>query len=140
MDLFTDSEKFLFIENSIHGGISVVSHRHAKANNPLVPDCDHNLPYFYLTYLDANNLYGVAMSEAPPIGYFTFLAENEVVSFDLNATTKSDDYDYILEVDLKYPEHLHESHSDYPLAAEKLRITNEMLPAYSSFLISKHDF
>ena len=44
LDLFTDSEKFLFIENSIRGGISVVSHRHAKANNPLVPDYDHNFP------------------------------------------------------------------------------------------------
>ena len=44
MDLFTDSEKFLFIENSIRDGISVVSHRHAKANNPLVLDYKHNSP------------------------------------------------------------------------------------------------
>ena len=41
LDLFMDSEKFLFIENSIRGVISVVSNRHAKANNPLVPDYDH---------------------------------------------------------------------------------------------------
>ena len=78
------------------------------------------------------------MSEALPIGYFTFLAEDEVASFYLNATTKLDDYGYILEVDLKYSEHLHDSHSDYPLATEKLRITNEMLSAYSSLLIGKH--
>ena len=78
------------------------------------------------------------MSEALPTGNFTFLAENEVASFDINNTAKSNDYGYILEVDLKYPEHLHDSHSDYLLAAEKLRITNEMLSAYSSFLISKH--
>ena len=44
LDLFTDSEKFLFIENSIHGGISVASYRHAKANNPHVPDYDHKSP------------------------------------------------------------------------------------------------
>ena len=44
LDLFTDSEKFLFVENSICGGISVVSHRHVKANNPLVPDYDHKSP------------------------------------------------------------------------------------------------
>ena len=126
LDLFTDSEKFLFIENSIRGGISVVSHRHAKANNPLVPDCDHNSPHSYLTYLDANNLYGGAMSEALPIGDFTFLTEEDVASFDLDAITKSDDYGYILEV-----EHLHDLHSDYPHAAEKLKITQEMLSAYS---------
>ena len=80
------------------------------------------------------------MSEALPIGDFTFLVENEVASLDLNATMKSDDYRYILEVDLKYLEYLHDSHSDYPLATEKWRIGNEMLSAYSSFLISKHDF
>ena len=66
LDLFTDSEKFLFIENSISGGISVVSHRHVKANNPLIPDYDYNFPHSYLTYLDSNNLYGGAMSEALP--------------------------------------------------------------------------
>ena len=43
------------------------------------------------------------MSESLPIGDFTFLPEDEVASFDINATTKFDDYGYILEVDLKYP-------------------------------------
>ena len=78
------------------------------------------------------------MSEALPIGDFTFLTEEEVASFDLDATTKSDDYGYILEVDLKYSEHLHDLRSDYPLTAEKLRITKEMLSAYSYSLTSKH--
>ena len=72
------------------------------------------------------------MSKALPIEDFTFLTEDEVASFELDSTTKSDDYGYILEVDLKYPEYLHHSHSDYPLAAEKLRITKEMLSAYFS--------
>ena len=63
------------------------------------------------------------MSEALPIGDFPFLPEDEVASFDLDAATKFDDYGYILEVDLKYPDHLHDSHPDYPLAAEKLKIT-----------------
>ena len=78
------------------------------------------------------------MSEALPIGDFTFLPEDEVASFDLNSTTKSDEYGYILEVDLRYPKHLHDSHSDYPLAAEKLKITKEMLSAFSSSLTSNH--
>ena len=56
------------------------------------------------------------MSEARPIGDFTFLAEDEVASFDLNATMKSDDNGYLLQIYLKYPEHLHDS--DYPLAAK----------------------
>ena len=78
------------------------------------------------------------MSEALPIGDFTFLTEEEVASFDLDATTKSDDYGNILEVDLMYPKHLHDLHSDYILAAEKLRITKEMSSAYSYSLTSKH--
>ena len=78
------------------------------------------------------------MIEALPTGDFTFLPEDEVASFDLDWTTKSDDYGYILEVDLKYPEHLYDSHSDYPLATEKLKIAKEMLSAYSSSLTSNH--
>ena len=58
------------------------------------------------------------MSEALPKGDFTFLAQDEVSLFHLDAITKSDDYGYILEVGLKYPEHLHDSHSGYSLAAE----------------------
>ena len=71
--------------------------------------------------MDSNNLYDGGMSEVLPIGDFTFLPEDEVASFDLDSTTKFDDYGYILEIDLKYTEHLHDSHSDYPLAAEKLK-------------------
>ena len=77
-------------------------------------------------------------SPANRIFHFTFLAEDEVASFDLDASTKSDDYGYIPEVDLKYPDHLYASDSDYPLAAEKLWIRKEMLSAYSSTLTSKH--
>ena len=77
------------------------------------------------------------MSVALPIGDFTFVTEEEVASLDLDATTKSDDYGYIMKVDLKYPQHLHDLHSDYHLAAEKLRITKEMLSAYSYSLTSK---
>ena len=78
------------------------------------------------------------MSEALPIGDLTFLPEDELASFDLDATTKSDVYGYVLEVELKYPEHLHDSHSDCHLAAEKLKITKEMLSAYSSSLTNNH--
>ena len=91
LDLFTDSEKFLFIENSIRGGTTVVSHRYAKANNPLVPDYDQNSPHSYLTYLDANNLYGGAMSEVLPIGDFTFLqktrSHRSIEMLQRNSTT-----------------------------------------------------
>ena len=69
------------------------------------------------------------MSEAMPID-FTFLVEEEVALFDLDATSKSDDYDYILVVDLKYLDHLHDFRSYYPLAEARLRIRKKCyLPA-----------
>ena len=129
---------FLFIENAIRGGISVVSHRHDKVNNPLVPDYDPKSPHTFISYLDQNNLYGNSMSQSLPTSEFSFLSDDDVLSFDLDATTKLDDYGYILEVDLQYPEQLHDAHSDYPQAAEKLLITQDMLSPYSASLIDKH--
>ena len=62
LELITDPEMFLFFENSIRGGISTISHRYAKANNKCTPD----LPSQFLIYLDANNLYGYALSQPFP--------------------------------------------------------------------------
>ena len=68
LELITDPDTFLFFENSIRGGISTVSHRYAKANNQYLPDYDPNSPSQFLIYLDANNLYGYALSEPLPVG------------------------------------------------------------------------
>lgn len=46
----------------MRGGISMVSKRYAKANNPLVEGCDLSKPTNYITSLDANNLYSWVMS------------------------------------------------------------------------------
>ena len=67
---------------------------------------------------------------------FSFLSDDDIKSFDLDATTKLDDYGYILEVDLQYPEHLYDAHSDYPLAAKKNFVTQDMLSPYSAYLLT----
>ena len=62
LELLTDMDMHLFIERGMKGGSSMVSKRYAKANNPRVEGYDPAQPTNYITYLDANNLYGWAMS------------------------------------------------------------------------------
>ena len=66
LELLTDLEMHLFMERGMRGGISMVSKRYAKANNPMLLDYDPSKPKKYIMYLDANNLYGWAMSKPLP--------------------------------------------------------------------------
>ena len=119
----------LFIEREMRGGISMVSKRYAKANNPLVEGYNPTEPTNYITYPDANNLYGWAMSLPLPKSGFHWKCviptEEQIMK------TKWDSKKgWILEVDLKYPEELHEAHNDYPLAPEKKVIRNDQMSEY----------
>ena len=78
LELITNENIYNMIENSIRGGISMISTRHAKANNPCLPSYDPDLPRQDLIYLDANNLYGHAMSQYLPTGGFRLLDDEEV--------------------------------------------------------------
>ncbi|KAK3754327.1 hypothetical protein QZH41_017838 [Actinostola sp. cb2023] len=86
----------------------------------------------YLMYLDANNLYGWAMSQALPVNNFGWLTEQEATELQQDLMTLPDDgtEGYILEVDLSYPEELHDLHNDYPLAPERQKVTQDMLSPY----------
>ena len=118
--------------------MSVASHRHATANNEFVPDYKPDDPTSWMLFVDANNLYGHAMNQPLPTGNSQFPSPKEIEEFDIGKIVVTDDIGFILEVDLKYPVHLHESHNDYSLAAEKLKITHDMLSPYSKSLINKH--
>ena len=82
LKLITNENIYNMVENSICGGISMISTRHAKANNPRLPSYDPDLPCEDLIYLDANNLYGHAMSQYLPTGGFHLLSEEEIESSD----------------------------------------------------------
>ena len=121
LDLISDPEMYLMIENSIRGGISTISNRYSKSNNPLLEDFDPSEPTTYITYLDANNLYGSAQSEPLPVGDFKFLTSDEISNLDLVSIPEDSPTGYIIQCDLDYPPHLHDTHSDYPLAPEHRR-------------------
>ena len=90
-------------------------------------------------YWDANNLYGWAMNQ--PLSYcdFNFLTEKKISGFCLNSISENSPIGYILKVDLEYCKKLHDSHSDYPLASEKLKISSDMLSKYCSDIANKYE-
>ena len=103
------------IEKGVRGGISMISKRHGKANNKYMgEEYDPSQPSKYITYLDANNLYGWAMSKPLPISNFKWMK-------NLNNWRNRP---CILEVDLEYPEELHDLHNEYPVAPESLNVGN----------------
>jgi hypothetical protein len=138
LELLTDPEMHLFVESSIRGGISVISNRHARANNPYLKDYDSSNPHSYIFYVDANNLYGWAMSEKLPVRNFKFLSEHEVGATDFCKVPDDSRTGYIVECDLEYPESLHDSHNDYPLAPESVIVTKDMLSPYCRSFENKH--
>ena len=96
-----------------------------KSNNKYMNDYDLEKPSTFITYLDKNNLYGWTMSEYLPYEKFEWL-EN-IDGFNVMIINEKSDTGYFLEVDLEYPDELHELHNDYSLAPEKLAVTNDIL-------------
>ena len=133
LELLTDSNMYLFVEKGLRGGISMVSHRHAIANNPQMENYDPEQPTSFLQYLDANNLYGWAMSQPMPTGGFQWIDYTDQIL----ETPADADHGFILEVDLDYPTSLHQQHNDYPLAPEKLTITKDQMSPYQQKLIDE---
>ncbi|KAK3754326.1 hypothetical protein QZH41_017837, partial [Actinostola sp. cb2023] len=119
-------------QEGLRGGISMITHRHAKANNTYVQDYNPEQPHNYLMYLDANNLYGWAMFQSLPVNNFGWLSPGEVEELQENLMTLPDDgtEGYILEVDLEYPKELHDLHNDYPLASERQKVPQDWLSPY----------
>ena len=90
-------------------------------------------------YWDANNLYGWAMNQPLPYCDFNFLTKKEISKFCLNSISENNPIGvYILEVDLEYCKIFHDSHGDYPLAPEKLKISSDMLSKYCSDIANEN--
>ena len=131
LELLTDYDMYLMIEKGLRGGISMVSNRYCKANNPLLEDYSEDEPNSYIMYLDANNLYGWAMKNYLPTGGFKWSSTSidDILHHPVDHSVG-----YICEVDLEYPSQIHDLHNDYPLAPEKHEVRSEWLSEYQQSL------
>ena len=122
LELLTDYDMLLMVEKGIKGGICHSIHRYAKTNNKCMLNYNNNEESSYIQYLDANNLYGWAMSKKLPVNGFKWL-DNDVINEEfIKNYNENDNKGYILEVDVKYPKRLHELHSDLTFLSERMEV------------------
>ena len=128
LQLLYDYDMLMMFERGIRGGISHISKRYAEANNKYMKNYDPNEESSYIQYLDANNLYGWAMSQSLPTDGFSWMKNltkekvMEIMEKTNHCMSNRGRKGYIFEVDLEYPTTLWETHNDYPLAPEKMNV------------------
>ena len=111
--------------------------RYAIANHPDISDFDPQMDTSHLLSFDANNLYGHSLSQFLPVSDFQWLTRDEIDALDISTHPKRDPLGYYLEVDLTYPQTLHDLHNDFPLAPEKIELCTEGLSPFTIGLMEK---
>lgn len=132
IDLISDYEMSDLLRKNIRGGLSFINTRSAGVGS-LHEEEEKERGYNYvIKMLDANNLYGLAMTMPLPLRDFRWMSEEEIEEFDpIKDVQDGDGRGFIVECDLEYPAHLHLPHSSFPLAPETVEISTEMLSPYS---------
>lgn len=136
LDCLHELDMYDFFERGVRGGISTVSEKYCRANNIYMGEkYDPVKESVYILGLDAVNLYGWAMSSPLPYGQFRWETGSQDELTDKILKCKTDaDIGYVAEVDLGYPESLHDETDDFPLSPEKINIKSHLLSPYSGSL------
>ena len=131
LELLTDYDMVLIVEEGIRGGICHTIPCYAKTNNKYMKDYDGKKKSSYIRYLDANNLYGKAMTQKLPVRGFRWtddiskIDEDFVKDYDNNNNNNNNNNkSYILDVDIGYPSKLQNLHSDLPFLPGRMIINN----------------
>ena len=123
LELLTDYDMLLMVEEGIRGRICHSIHRHGKANNKYMENYNKNEESSYIQYLDTNNLYDWTMSQKVPVNGFKWIEDTSRISEEfINNYNENNNKGYILEVDVKYPQKLHDLHSDLPFLPKGMKI------------------
>ena len=123
LELLTHIDMLLMVEKEIIGGICHAIHQYAKAIKKYIKDSDKNKESSYLRYWDVINLYSLTMSQKFPLNKFEWIEDTSQFNEDLvkNPNEKSDEWCFF-EVDVQYPEKLHELDNDLPFLPERMKI------------------
>ena len=103
LELLTDYNMLLMVQNRIRGGICQVVHKYTKAKNTYMRNYDKNIKSSYLAFLDANNLYGWVMSQKLPVNGLEWVEEKWLSKFNEDFIKKYEENSnitYFLEVDV----------------------------------------
>ena len=132
LELISDSDIYLFLMDTIRGGMTVCNKKYVKADNIYTRKKDESSNINkYLMYLDANNLYGLSMSK--PLPYKNFKWSNVIPSeVSLNENNLKTG---IYEVDIEIPENLHNKFKDFPVCSE-IKSINENNLSWHFYVIS----
>ena len=123
LELLADYDMLLMVEEGRRGGICHSIQRYAKANNKYMKNYDDSKESSYIQYLNANNLYGWAMSQKLPVNNFKWVEDTSKINEEfIKNYNENNRKGYILEVDVKYPKKLHDSHSDLPFLPTRMKI------------------
>ena len=113
----------LMVEEGIRGVTCHSINIYAKANNKYMENYYKNKESSYIQYLDANNLYGWAMSQKLPVNNFKWVEDISRINEEfIKNYNENSNKGYILKVDVKYPKKLHDSHSDLPFLPRRMKI------------------
>ena len=154
LEIPLDVDMHIFFDLGLTGGISMVAEHFARANNKYLKDIyDPQTLQSFIQLVDANNLYGWAMSQMLPTGGFkwvnlkkgliTGITESMDRDRSMNEWTdtimnlnEEDSIGYMFQVDLEYPTNLRadETHDNFPLAPESFKIEKELLSPYQQDL------
>ena len=141
LELISDIDIYNWITASIRGGFSGILHREAVANNKYLNTYDENMPDSYIMLFDVCNLYGFTMSSKPmPVDGFRWLTQQEIDELDIMSLDSQAPVGYMLEVDLGYPDYLHDTHRIFPLAPEKRSVSSSEWSPWTRNLASRYKF
>lgn len=137
LDDISDIKIIEFLQKGLRGTITQCSPTHHKANNKYMSSYDPNIESKFLIHIRANNLINWALSQKLPYDDFEWFNVESIPNFDVRELDEHSHRGYIFEVDLEYPENLHQFHRDFPVCPDHITPKKSKIPKLQSNFLCK---